>query len=142
MKSFKPFIILILMTTCLLSFSCDEDSDDDDDEVQRTTHVVTLNNNLGEPGCIPFGLGEVPIVFIVSYRDIQVDATINPGASGFINVLVEDAESINVVVQDLDGTPLANANVNVRTTSRPESLEGLPRIIRYCEAFQLNFENF
>ena len=46
------------------------------------------------------------------------------------------------MVQDVDGTILADANVNVRTTSRPESLEGLPRIIRYCEAFQIGFENF
>lgn len=121
-------------------FSCDDESDDEEEEIQRTTKLVTLNNNLGEPGC--FGFADAPVVFIVSYRDIQVDATINPGASGFINVLVEDAESINVVVQKVDTEIIANANVIVRTTSRPEALEGSARIITFCENFSLNFENF
>lgn len=137
----RHLIIVVLIVPFLMLLSCDEDNEEGE-EVQRTTHLVRLDNNLGEPGCIPFGLEEAPIVFIVSYRNIQVDATINPGASGFINVLVEDNESINVIVQDEDGTLLADANVNVRTLSRPESLEELPRIIRYCEAFQLDFENF
>jgi len=136
------YILLVLVTTPFL-FACDEDSDETEDEVQRTSHTVTLYNSLGDTGCYPVGgISEFEVVFIVSYRDIQVDATINPGAYGFINVLVEDTESINVIVQDLSGTILANANVNVRTTSRPEFLEDSPRRIRYCEAFQLNFENF
>ena len=56
---------------------------DEEEEVQRTTHLVTLDNNLGTPDCIPFGIEEVPVVFIVSYRDIQVDATINPRSIRF-----------------------------------------------------------
>lgn len=142
MNYFRQLFFIILAFPFLMLVSCDEATETEEEEVQRTTHLVTLDNNLGTPDCIPFGLEENPVVFIVSYRDIQVDATINPSASGFINVLVEDNESINVIVQDEDGTLLADANVNVRTTSRPESLDGLPRIIRYCEAFQIGFENF
>lgn len=138
MRTLKHILFVLIMTPFL--FSCDEENENEEEDVQRTTHVVTLHNNLGEPGC--FGFGDAPVVFIVSYRDIQVEATINPGASGFINVLVEDAESINVIVQKLDTEIIANANVNVRTTSRPESLDDLARIITFCENFSLIFENF
>ncbi len=130
------------MTPFLLAFTCDED-DDEDDEPERTINLVTLQNNSGPAGsgfCYP---EEPQVIFIVSYRDIQVDASINSeGAQGFINVLVEDGESINVRVQrSSDDTTIANANINVRTTSRPFP-EDTPRRIIYCENFDLEFEGF
>jgi len=129
------------MSPFLMSFSCDDDSDDDEEEIQRTTHTVTLRNESGVIGC---GMGPgFQVTFVVSYRDIQVDATINDGTFGIINVLVEDGESINVqVYRTDDDTLFADSNVNVRTTSRPEFLEDEFRSITYCEAFQLVFANF
>ena len=129
------------MTPLIISFSCDED-DDEEEEPERKTVLVTLQNNAGDfgsGGCFP---SEDSVTFIVSYRDIQVDASISGGSSGFINVLVEDGESINVIVQRTnDNTLLANANVNVRTYSRPGP-EDATRRVTYCEPFALQFENF
>jgi len=136
------YLFFLLMSPFL--FSCDDDKDkDEDEEPDRTTNLVTLQNNTGQAGsgfCFP---NEPQVTFIVSYRDIQVDASINSGgAQGFINVLVEDGESINVRVQRTsDDTVIANANVNVRTTSRPLP-EDTPRRIIYCEPFELEFEGF
>nr|WP_321234464.1 hypothetical protein [uncultured Psychroserpens sp.] len=140
MKTFKPILFFLLMTPFLFSFSCDDE--DEEDEPDRKTVLVTLQNNagdIGSGGCIPI---ENSLTFIVSYRDIQVDAAINGGSQGFINVLVEDGESINVIVQRTDsGILRSNSNVNVRTDSRPGP-EDAPRRIIYCEAFELQFENF
>jgi len=141
MKLTKYLFVLLLILP--LYSACETDGEEDEEEPDRTTNLVTLQNNSGEAGsgfCFP---NEAQLTFIVSYRDIQVDATINStGTQGFINVLVEDGESINVRVQRTsDDTTLANANVNVRTTSRPGP-EDAPRRIIYCEPFALEFEGF
>ena len=138
MKTFKYLFLVLLIMPFLIS--CDEDEKDDED-VQRTTHTVTLKNESGVPGC---ALGEgFEATFLVTYRDIQVSADINDGSFGIINVLVEDGESINVrVFKTEDDTLFADANVDVRTTSRPEELEEEIRSITFCQAFQLNFQNF
>lgn len=142
LKTLKPIFFFLLMTPFLLSFSCDEDDSDDEEEVQRTSHTVSLRNESGAPGCGGFESG-FQITYVVSYRDIQVDATINDGTFGVINVLVEDGESINVqVYRTDDDTLFADANVNVRTSSRPDVLEDEFRAITFCEAFNLIFENF
>ena len=139
MKNFKYILLVFIISPFL--FTCDEDDSKDEDEIERTTHTVTLRNESGVNGC-GFGPG-IQITYVVSYRDIQVDATINDGTFGIINVLVEDGESINVKVYKTDDDTLfADANVNVRTTSRPDFLEDEFRAVTFCEAFNLIFENF
>ncbi|WP_353776875.1 hypothetical protein [Winogradskyella sp. 3972H.M.0a.05] len=126
----------------ILPLFIDCEDDEMDDEPERTTVLVTLQNNaggFGAGGCFPT---EDSVTFIVSYRDISVDADITGGGQGFINVLVEDNESINVIVQRTsDDVVLGNANVNVRTESRPGPEDAARRII-YCEPFEIQFENF
>lgn len=138
MKTLKTIFVSLLILT--LIYSCDED-EMEEEEIERTTHTVTLRNESGAPGC-GFGAG-FEATYLVTYRDIQVSADINDGTFGIINVLVEDGESINVkVFRTDDDTLFADANVNVRTTSRPDFLEEEFRTITFCEAFQLNFQNF
>ncbi len=127
------------MTPFLFSFSC-EDDEDEEEEPNRETVLITFDNNSGVSGC---GFVDVNVTFLVTYRDIQASLDLPAPGTGFLNVLVEDGESINVQVVNTDNdTPLANANVNVRTTSRPDNLEGNPRIVTYCTAFNLSFSNF
>ena len=137
MKLISYMFALILFMP--LFINCEDDEMEEDD-VERTTVLVTLQNNaggFGAGGCFPT---EDSVTFIVSYRDISVDAAITGGGQGFINVLVEDGESINVIVQRTsDDIVLGNANVNVRTESRPGDAE---RRIIYCEPFEIQFENF
>ena len=127
-----------LLSFAILSLfqSCQKD----ETEPKRSTHVVTLENNTSVTGCGGNGL---EVTFLISYRDIQVDVDVEKARSAIINVLVEDGESINVKVQRTsDDSPLADANVTVRTDSRPDHLENEHRRISYCSAFDLNFLNF
>lgn len=137
MKTFKYILIFLLIIPLFLA--CEED-EGGDNEPERTTVTVTLKNEGGALGC---SSQAEQVTFIVSYRDIQVDATINSGTFGVINVLVEDGESINVVVQRTsDNTVLANSNVNVRTESRPFNDTAPGRKITYCDTFDLIFSDF
>lgn len=137
MKFYKYGILVLAF--CCMSFSCDEDATDDMDEPDRTNALVTFNNNRGVSGCFP----PYSIVFIVSYRDVQASVELSAPNTGFLNVLVEDGESINVKVQRLDNDELvADANIAVRTDSRPASLEGSARTVSFCRAFDLSFQNF
>lgn len=138
MKSLKYIFILLLIVPLLIS--CDEEEDDEEEEPDRTTHLVTFNNNRGSTGgCFP----GYTVDFLVTYRDIQASLNLPAGGTGFLNVLVEDSESINVqVIKISDDQIVADANVNVRTTSRPQNLEGEPRTVNFCDAFDLNFNNF
>lgn len=137
MKLFKFGVLLFL---CLsVTLSCEEEEDMEDQEPERTNALITFNNNRGITGCNP----SYAVVFIVSYRDIQASIELSAPNTGFLNVLVEDGESINVRVQRQDNDELvADADVNVRTDSRPSNLEGEPRTVDYCRAFSLNFNNF
>jgi len=136
MKTIK-YILLILLILPLLN-SCDK-NEINSLFADRITVTVSLQNSSGATGCA----ATVEVTFIVSYRDIQVDVTVNPGSIGIINVLVEDRESINVIVQRTsDNTVLSNANVNVRTESRPDNLEGITRKASYCRNSDLIFTNF
>ncbi|MBV1922561.1 MAG: hypothetical protein KUG68_00880 [Flavobacteriaceae bacterium] len=138
MKPVKYIFFLLLLTPFL--FSCDEEDEDEDEEPERTTHLVTFNNNRGSTGgCFP----GYTVDFLVTYRDIQASLNLPAGGTGFLNVLVEDNESINVqVIKISDDQIVADANVNVRTTSRPDNLEGEFRTVNFCDAFDLNFNNF
>ena len=139
MKILKYVFALFLVLS--LSYSCDEEAtDDEEEEPERTSHLVTYNNNRGSTGgCYP----EYSVTFVVSYRDIQAFIDLPAGGTGFLTVLVEDAESINVQVRKQSNDEVvADANVNVRTTSRPQSLEGEARTVQFCGAFDLQFVNF
>ncbi len=138
MRLFKYGILLFLYVS--LTISCEEEeTDDTEDEPDRTHALVTFNNNRGASGCNP----PYAIVFIVSYRDIQASIELTAPNTGFLNVLVEDGESINVRVQrQSDDELVADASISVRTTSRPESLEGEARTVSFCKAFDLSFLNF
>jgi len=139
LDAYKISFFLVTIFGCFLFLSCDEE-DNEDDEPDRTTHLVTFDNNSGVSGC---GFVDVDVTFLVTYRDIQASIDLPAPGTGFLNVLVEDAESINIQVFNTnDDTPLANANVTVRTSSRPENLEGEPRTVTYCTAFNLIFSNF
>jgi len=137
MRLFKYGILLFL---CISLTSCEEDEGaDEDEEPDRTNALVTFNNNRGASGCNP----PYAVVFIVSYRDIQASVELTAPNTGFLNVLVEDGESINVQVRRDDNNEIvADANINVRTDSRPAGLEGEPRSVSYCQAFDLIFQNF
>lgn len=134
MKNLKYLVLLLIIVPFFQSCGKEET------EPERTTNLVKLENNTGVTGCFASGL---TVTFLVSYRDIQVDVDIEQGRSAIINVLVEDNESINVVVQNTsDDTVIANADVNVRTDSRPENLAIESRRISYCQAFNLGFHDF
>lgn len=136
MKPVKYIFYFLMIVPFLIS--CDEDSDENDDP-ERTSHLVTFNNNRGASGCNP----PYAVTFVVSYRDIQAFIDLPDEGTGFLTVLVEDGESINVQVrQQSDDEVVADANVNVRTTSRPDNLEGEPRTVSFCQAFSLAFSNF
>ena len=140
MKTLK-YIFIVLLIFPLFSSTCEEEEKAEEEEPQRTTVLLTLNNNSGLTGCNI--LGPIKVSFIVSYRDIQTDVAIEPNQGAFLNALVEDGESINIrVLRFEDDMLLADANVSVRTTSRPANLEGEPRTISYCRAFNLAFSNF
>jgi len=140
MKPLK-YIFIVLLMLPLFSSTCEEEDEAEEEEPQRTTVLLTLNNNSGLSGCNI--LNPQKVSFIVSYRDIQVDVVIEPEQGAFLNALVEDGESINIrVLRFEDDMLLADANVSVRTTSRPANLEGEPRTISYCRAFNLAFSNF
>jgi len=133
--------ILVVALIFSFAFSCDEDEEGMEDEPDRTNVLLSLNNNSGLSGCNI--LGPQKVVFIISYRDVQADVTIEPEQGAFLNALVEDGEVINIQVRRFEDNMLqADANVTVRTTSRPASLEGEPRTISYCRAFDLAFSNF
>ncbi len=135
MKTLK-FIALSLIILSVFS-TCDKE---EESGPERTTHVVTLENNTGITGCFAGGLD---VTFLVRYRDIVVEVVVMRERSAIINVLVEDNESINIIVQNAsDGSRLADKNVVVRTESRPDHLEGEHRRISYCQAFNLIVSNF
>jgi len=139
MKTYK-YIAFVLLLFPLL-FSCDEESDKEE-EPKRTTQLITLENSTGTPGlgCGPAD-GGMTVTFLITYSDIQVSANIQDRNFGFVNVLVEDGERIQVkVLKTSDDTLLADSSVSVRTDSRPSDLEG--RTIEYCTAFALKFHNF
>ena len=134
MNLYSHLIALFLLT--IVFTSCQKE----DGETQRTTNLVTLYNNTGVTGC---SAAKLSVNFIVSYRDIQVDVSVDGQRSAIINVLVEDGESINVRVQNSsDDTLLADTDVVVRTESRTAELESEFRSISYCTAFNLTFNNF
>ncbi len=138
MKTIKYIFIVLLFVPLL--FSCDEVTEEDE-EPEQTSHLITFQNFTDITGCGE--LGGDTVTFIISYRDIQVDIEIEAGNEAYLNVLVEDGESINVKVQKTsDDLLLADANVSVRTESRPEEMEELIRVVTYCQAFDLIFENF
>ena len=135
MKSFKYLVIAFAMLPFLQS--CEKEGDA---APQRTTHVVTLQNNTGATGC---GADGLTVTYLVSYRDIQVDVDIDEGRTAIINVLVEDKESINIMVQRTsDDMTLANTDIVVRTSSRPDHLGSENRRIAYCLAFDLGVFDF
>jgi len=134
MKNLKLLFLFIITVICFQSCEKDETTP------ERTTNLVKLENNTGITGC---STGGITVTFLVSYRDIQVDVDIEQGRSAFINVLVEDNESINIVVQNTsDDSTIANADINVRTDSRPDNLGIETRRISYCRAFDLGFHDF
>ena len=137
MKKFIYIIAIFFLTFILISCEEEESSEEEPD---RTTHLVTFNNNRGPVGgCYP----SYSVTFLVTDRDIQASLDLSAGNTGFLNVLVEDGESINVqVIRQTDDLIVADANVNVRTTSRPQSLEGTHRTVNFCHAFDLQFSNF
>jgi len=136
MKNIKYILVVLLITP--LFFACDED-EDKDEEPDRVNALATFNNDRGIGGCFP----SYAVTFVVSYRDIQAFIDLPAQGTGFLNLLVEDGESINVQVRrQSNDAVVADANVSVRTDSRPESLEDLPRIVSFCEEFSLSFQNF
>ena len=111
----------------------------EEEEPERTNALVTFQNDRGIGGCFP----SYAVTFVVSYRDIQAFVDLPAQGTGFLNLIVEDGESVNIQVrQQSDDDVVADANVNVRTTSRPEELEDSPRIVSFCETFMLSFQNF
>ncbi|MEO1030690.1 hypothetical protein [Winogradskyella sp.] len=136
MKTIKYIFTFCLCFTLFLG--CEEE-EDENEEPERKNVLATFNNDRGIGGCFP----SYSVTFVVSYRDIQAFIDLPPQGTGFLNLLVEDGESINVQVrQQSDDDVVADANVSVRTDSRPESLDDLPRIVSFCEAFDLSFQNF
>ena len=130
MKAIKLISLLLFMSLTL--WCCEEDEESEDPD--RQTVTISLQNSTGAQGCA----NSEEITFIVSYRDIQVDATINPGgAFGVINVLVEDGESIDVQVRTTDTNDvIASSSVEVNFSG-----SGVARVT-YCQPFDLIFTNF
>lgn len=132
----------ILLSTLIFSFAffCDEDEAAEEMEIERTNALATFQNFSDASGC---NAPTQDITFVVSYRDIQAFVDLGPGGVGFLNLLVEDGESINVQVRNTEtDNVVADANVSVRTTSRPAELEDEPRVITFCDTFDLIFSNF
>ena len=129
-----------------LLFFLQTDGCGDDDSVvvvedpPFTEELVTFNNNRGSTGgCYP----EYSVEFLVTYRDIQASVNLPSGGTGFLTLLVEDGESVNVkVIKESDDSIVANASVDVRTTSRPQNLENQARTVNFCESFDLQFSAF
>ncbi|WP_299523274.1 hypothetical protein [Winogradskyella sp.] len=136
MKTITYIFAFFLCFTLFLG--CDEE-EDENEEPDRINVLATFNNDRGIGGCFP----SYSVTFVVSYRDIQAFIDLPAQGTGFLNLLVEDGESINVQVRrQTDDVVVADANVSVRTESRPESLADEPRIVSFCEVFDLSFQNF
>ncbi|MDT0557760.1 hypothetical protein RM697_03830 [Ichthyenterobacterium sp. W332] len=136
MRTLKYVLLFLLIMPSFLA--CEED-EEGDNEPERLTVLATFNNDRGIGGCNP----SYAVTFVVSYRDIQAFIDLPPQGTGFLNLLVEDGESINVQVRkQTDDSVVADANVSVRTDSRPEALQESPRIVSFCEVFNLSFQNF
>ena len=136
MRLFKYGLLLFL---CISLSGCEEEEGTEDEEPDRTNALITFNNNRGSSGCFP----GYAVTFVVEYRDIQAFIDLPAPNTGFLTVLVEDGESIRIQVRrQSDDEVVADANVNVRTSSRPEGLEGEPRTVSFCQAFNLAFSNF
>ncbi|WP_299364974.1 hypothetical protein [Winogradskyella sp.] len=136
MKTIKYLFAFCLCFTLFLG--CDEE-EDENEEPDRVNALAQFNNDRGIGGCFP----SYAVTFVVSYRDIQAFIDLPAQGTGFLNLLVEDGESINVQVRrQTDDAVVADANVSVRTDSRPESLADEPRIVSFCEVFDLSFQNF
>ena len=137
-----PIIIFLFCSISLVS--CDKKENDDDSMPEQTTHLLKITNNSGLSECFGEFLDDNTITFLISYRDVQASADITNGAggTGFFNVLVEDAESINVkVFKTDDDTLLADTDINVRTSSRPGPAE-VERQVIFCNSFDLIVLNF
>lgn len=132
----------ILLCTLLFSFAflCEDDGEAQEEDIERTNALATFQHFGDAVGCQ--GTNQ-PITFIVSYRDVQAFIDLDVGGTGFLTLLVEDGESVNVQVRiQNDDTVVADANVSVRTSSRPDGLEGEARVVTYCDSFDLIFSNF
>lgn len=132
----------ILLSTLVFSFAffCDEDEPAEEMEIERVNALATFQNFSDASGC---NAPTQAITFVVSYRDIQAFIDLGPGGTGFLNLLVEDGESINVQVRNQETDQVvADANVAVRTSSRPADLEGEARVVTFCDTFDLIFSNF
>ncbi len=141
MKNLYRIVIGILM---LMSTSCTEE-DEETVEPELKNATIQFENNSGDPDqtCYVRYGKFYPVVFIVSYRDIQADISLGPNNAGFIIVSVEDGEEINIKVQGAeDDVLVADATVSVRTDSRPQSLENTPRIVAFCDPWELQFSGF
>lgn len=137
-KAMRLFKYGVLLFLCISLSGCEEEGTEED-EPERTNALITFHNNRGVSGCNP----PYAVTFVVEYRDIQAFIDLSAPNTGFLNVLVEDGESIRIQVrQQSDDEVVADANVTVRTTSRPEGLEGEPRTVTFCRAFDLGFQNF
>lgn len=135
----KELFFLIFVCTLSLYISCDSEEEEEEGMPNRLTQLIALHNDTGADGGCP---AEPSVTFVISYRDVQVDASISEDNTGFVNVLVADGESINVQVRRTsDNNILSDADIDVRTTSRPGDQDAIRRI-RYCESFNLEFENF
>ena len=137
MTQYRFYLLIFLVAL----FSCDEESEDSEPDRQNVT--IQFENKSGVDGCYLYGGEYYSVVFIVSYRDIQADINLGPNGTGFLIVNVEDGEKINIRVQGQeDDATVADADVSVRTDSRPESLKDVPRKVEFCEVFSLQFYNF
>lgn len=142
MKSTK--IITLLLFISITLWACEKD-DDKKDEEDRTTQSIALINRTGLGGCgfeEPGGTYSANFLLTFDGGDRQVSADVSPeGNLSIVTVSVTDNETINVQVRRLaDDVLVSDANVNIRTDSRPEGLG--PREIKFCRAFDLQFENF
>ena len=131
----------ILLCTMAFSFSffCDDEEVQEAFEDERLNALVTFQHFGDASGC---GGTNEPITFVVTYRDIQAFVDLGPGGVGFLTLSVADGESVNVQVRiQSDDDVVADANIAVRTTSRPDDMDG-ERSVTYCENWALRFENF
>lgn len=132
--------LLIVTVVFSFAFSCDDDEIQEALEDERTNALVTFQHFGDAGGCS--GTND-PITFVVSYREVQAFVDLDVGGTGFLNLSVVDEESVNVQVRKQeDSDILADANVTVRTSSRPESLDEEARVVTYCSNFSLIFSNF
>ena len=132
----------ILISTLLFSFAfdCSDEEINEALEDDRTNALVTFVHATDATGCNGV---DVPITFVVSYGSVQAFVDLGVGGTGFLNFNVVDGESVNIQVRRQDNDEVvADANVSVRTSSRPDSLEGEPRTVTFCSTFDLIFSNF